>query len=543
MANNRDNSRNDARDRNVGLDSRVPKVISIPEITQVRGVDAASIPSIDGQSANAMNAKSAGEAAGSNVVSGGEVMTEAAAGKVASSASDANSYERMAAVARLASFSADHVAPRSAVPSMPASSARLVASQAPLNGSDVSSEVSKDGISAGEGDFLRYLASRVAPAPKPQAKVAQQDAAADGAVDAVAADPAVLAAKEANSSGVGVKREQIDDAQQGSECDVQQNADRDAQRENQPGESGKTPSSRPSVKDGKVRKPAASKTAGKRTRANEDAEASGDADGGEGSRKTKKSRVGKRKTLIVAAVVVGVLLAIALFVSWGRWWRFDDAQDFQGQWLSSGTSGTARVSIDSQYINLSSDVAYSYTLDEGAKTLTFDFGSNMHGQGRYWFSADRSTLVIIDGSGYSAASTFWEDVALWWRGVFAQITGGDQVLPESDNAIYLVRAGSSAAASSSTSSAASESSAASGSSAETDSAPASSSSESASSQASGATRDSVSASGGSSDGASQDASIESRDAADTTQEAEAAGAVLRENDGASAGSSSESASR
>ena len=111
-------------------------------------------------------------------------------------------------------------------------------------------------------------------------------------------------------------------------------------------------------------------------------------------------------------IVVGTLLAIVLLVvgifSWDRWLRYDDAAEFQGEWQTHGT--TAVVVIDGETIKLAEDVAYAYTLDTGAKTITFKFG-NMEGAGRYRFSLDRSQLVITDGDGYSWFSTLTDDIA------------------------------------------------------------------------------------------------------------------------------------
>ena len=112
--------------------------------------------------------------------------------------------------------------------------------------------------------------------------------------------------------------------------------------------------------------------------------------------------------------VVAVLVAIAVVVvtvgsfSWGRWLRYDDAADFQGAWYANGT--TSLVTVDGQEIHLTSDVAYGYTLDTGAKTITFTFG-DLQGQGRYRFSADRSELVITDGDRFSFWGNLFSDIA------------------------------------------------------------------------------------------------------------------------------------
>lgn len=123
--------------------------------------------------------------------------------------------------------------------------------------------------------------------------------------------------------------------------------------------------------------------------------------------------------------VVAVLVAIAMVVimvgsfSWGRWLRYDDAADFQGAWYANGT--TSLVAVDGQEIHLTSDVAYGYTLDTGAKTITFTFG-DLQGQGRYRFSADRSELVITDGDGFSFWGNLFSDIG--WQ--FGQLISGLQ---------------------------------------------------------------------------------------------------------------------
>lgn len=123
--------------------------------------------------------------------------------------------------------------------------------------------------------------------------------------------------------------------------------------------------------------------------------------------------------------VVAVLVAIAVVVvavgtfSWNRWLRYDDAADFQGAWYANGT--TSLVTVDGQEIHLTSDVAYGYTIDTGAKTITFTF-ADLQGQGRYRFSADRSELVITDGDGFSFWGNLFSDIG--WQ--FGQLITGLQ---------------------------------------------------------------------------------------------------------------------
>lgn len=196
--------------------------------------------------------------------------------------------------------------------------------------------------------------------------------------------------------------------------------------------------SRPSVKDSGRCAKAKGKRGRKGASAKEDASKRGSAKEG-----SAKSAV-LRKRLIAAALVVLVIAVVALGVSWARWWRFDDTQDIQGQWFSANTTGTAIVNVDGEAIRLASDVAYSYTLDTTAKTIQYDFGP-MHGRGRYWFSEDRSTLVIADGTDFTTTSTLLEDIALWWKGLFASITGAEKPVLQSDNSICLTRTDPSAA--------------------------------------------------------------------------------------------------
>lgn len=196
--------------------------------------------------------------------------------------------------------------------------------------------------------------------------------------------------------------------------------------------------SRPSVKDSGRRVRAKDKRGKKGGSAKDDASKRGSV------KEDSVKSAALRKRLIAAGLVVLVIAAVALGVSWARWWRFDDAQDIQGQWFSANTTGTAIVNVDGETIRLASDVAYSYALDTTAKTIQYDFGP-MHGQGRYWFSDDRSTLVIADGTDFTTTSTLLEDIALWWKGLFASITGAEKPVLQSDSSICLTRTDSSAA--------------------------------------------------------------------------------------------------
>ncbi len=153
----------------------------------------------------------------------------------------------------------------------------------------------------------------------------------------------------------------------------------------------------------------------------------------------------RRRRLIVLASVAAVLVTVAGILSWQRWWQFDDAADIQGSWEAAQSKGVAHISINEHVLQLSSDVAYSYTLDTTAKTITYTFG-DMEGHGRYWFSADRDTLVIVDGDSYSTLSTFVEDIEVWWRDLFALVQGQEAQGLNSFGSVRFVRVASDAPA-------------------------------------------------------------------------------------------------
>lgn len=103
--------------------------------------------------------------------------------------------------------------------------------------------------------------------------------------------------------------------------------------------------------------------------------------------------VGRIVLVVVLVLVIAAVVAAGLF-SWNRWWRFDDAADFQGTWQYGDTP--YQVTIDGTTMTLSKDAAYDYELDTFQKAVTFHFG-DLKGHGCYAFSEDRSTLVIVDG--------------------------------------------------------------------------------------------------------------------------------------------------
>ena len=133
-----------------------------------------------------------------------------------------------------------------------------------------------------------------------------------------------------------------------------------------------------------------------------------------------------------------VLVVVAIIVAFSCWrWTFaNDAQDIQGTWYIAGTQKTVEVTADG--IKLSGDVTYSYTIDEGAKTLSLSFG-NMEGEARYRFSLDRQTLALRDGE-TTWGNSLSEDIS-WTIAALGRAIQGEQASPElsGDSTMVLTR--------------------------------------------------------------------------------------------------------
>lgn len=113
--------------------------------------------------------------------------------------------------------------------------------------------------------------------------------------------------------------------------------------------------------------------------------------------RVKRSGKKKRKGLwwkIAVAVIVVCLVGSCAIIGWDRWMRYDDAADFQGKWLDANSS--LPITIDSEEISISDEVAYPYELDTWAKTVSYNF-SQLEGGAMYVFSDDRQTLYIVEG--------------------------------------------------------------------------------------------------------------------------------------------------
>ena len=133
-----------------------------------------------------------------------------------------------------------------------------------------------------------------------------------------------------------------------------------------------------------------------------------------------------------------VLVVVAVVVAFSCWrWTFaNDAQDIQGTWYIAGTQKTVEVTADG--IKLADDVTYSYTIDEGAKTLSLSFG-NMEGEARYRFSLDRQTLALRDGE-TTWGNSLSEDIS-WTIAALGRAIQGEQASPElsGDSTMVLTR--------------------------------------------------------------------------------------------------------
>lgn len=151
------------------------------------------------------------------------------------------------------------------------------------------------------------------------------------------------------------------------------------------------------------------------------------------SSSAKKRR--KWPFVVVGAVVLVVVAIVAAFSCW-RWTFANDAQDIQGTWYIAGTQKTVEVTADG--IKLADDVTYSYTIDEGAKTLSLSFG-NMEGEARYRFSLDRQTLALRDGE-TTWGNSLSEDIS-WTIAALGRAIQGEQASPElsGDSTMVLTR--------------------------------------------------------------------------------------------------------
>ncbi len=138
----------------------------------------------------------------------------------------------------------------------------------------------------------------------------------------------------------------------------------------------------------------------------------------------------------VVVIMAAIITLTSLFV-WDRWYRFDDSEDLQGVWYVIGTD--VPITITADQIRFTSDTAYSYTIDEESKSITYSLG-NLDGSGHYTFKDDRQVLILTDGEGYSRWGTAQEDLLKLFMD-FADLSAGKAIhLPEGEGVIVLCRA-------------------------------------------------------------------------------------------------------
>lgn len=110
------------------------------------------------------------------------------------------------------------------------------------------------------------------------------------------------------------------------------------------------------------------------------------------AKKTKKKRTSRVFKIIITIILLVVLVGGGLLV-WNYLFRYDDKQDFQGQWKIEGTS--ASIVITDSEIKLTDSVSFGYELDTFAKTIKYTY-VNYANEGSYVFSPERDVLTITD---------------------------------------------------------------------------------------------------------------------------------------------------
>ena len=120
-------------------------------------------------------------------------------------------------------------------------------------------------------------------------------------------------------------------------------------------------------------------------------------------KRAAQPKTGIRLPQLIFMVLLIIIVVCGGLFSWDRWFRYDDARDFQGQWALENTSSV--VVIDEKGIALSTNLNYSYELDTWKKEITYSFG-DLEGSGIYRFSPDRKRLIIIEGG----TVDWWHDV-------------------------------------------------------------------------------------------------------------------------------------
>ena len=110
-------------------------------------------------------------------------------------------------------------------------------------------------------------------------------------------------------------------------------------------------------------------------------------------RKAHPKRARRIALACILAVLAAILVGTSLFC-WQKWMRFDDTADIQGVWKVQATGDT--IVFDGRKLKLTKGISYEYELNVDEKLITYSFG-DLEGDGHYYFSDDRQTLIIIDG--------------------------------------------------------------------------------------------------------------------------------------------------
>lgn len=110
------------------------------------------------------------------------------------------------------------------------------------------------------------------------------------------------------------------------------------------------------------------------------------------SQPKKVRRVPLALKIVLAVVFAGIIVAGAL-LTWNYLFRYDDAQDFQGQWKIEGSN--ASIVITDSEIRLTDSVSFGYELNTFEKTISYSYAS-FTGEGSYVFSPERDVLTITD---------------------------------------------------------------------------------------------------------------------------------------------------
>jgi hypothetical protein len=110
------------------------------------------------------------------------------------------------------------------------------------------------------------------------------------------------------------------------------------------------------------------------------------------SKPRKKSRI-PRPLKVVVAIVLVLIIGAGAFFTWDYLFRYDDAQDIQGQWKIEGSNNS--IVITDSEIRLTDSVSFEYELNTFEKTITYKF-ANYTGVGSYVFSPERDVLTFTD---------------------------------------------------------------------------------------------------------------------------------------------------